>query len=112
MNERLATLEARLTGHEAIQDRLSTALDRITQTQERLAKNLQRLTVMEERDKVRKESMERLFMTIEKLDKRLELIEVQLPTLNLARKCVFGAVVWAVSVSALYGVHLLTGWSP
>jgi len=83
--------------------RMMEALEGIKSNTDELVNFSRQQVRMEERQIAHGQSLDRAFEAIKQChddsNKRLELIEQEIPTLVLARKCVFGSVVWLVGMT-------------
>jgi len=83
--------------------RMMEALEGIRQNTDELVTFSRQQVRMEERQLEHGKSLERAFDAIKMChddsNKRLDKIEDEIPTLLLARKCVFGSIVWLVAMT-------------
>lgn len=97
------TLVDRLHKVEIESSRMMDALEGIKHNTEELVNFSRQLVLMEERQIEHGKELERAFDLIklcsQDSDERLKRIETEMPTLVLARKCVFGSIVWLVTMT-------------
>jgi len=91
--------------------RMMEALEGIRQNTDELVTFSRQQVRMEERQLEHGKSLERAFESIKLCAKdssdRLDKIEDEMPTLVLARKCVFGAIVWLVTMTGVMAWALI-----
>jgi len=80
----------------------------IEQTLGAIRDNLVRLSTLEERHLHTREALDRAFSALEKADRRLAVIEQELPTLRLVRGWVIGGVVGTLGLLAAMLAKLVT----
>lgn len=97
------TLVDRLHKVEIESSRMMDALEGIKKNTDELVNFSRQQVRMEERQIEHGKELERAFDSIklcsQDSNERLERIETEMPTLVLARKCVFGSIVWIVTMT-------------
>jgi hypothetical protein len=87
------------------QDLTDYRLSMIEDTLRVMSDNLQRLTTLEQRHVDTRESLDRAFESIEKVDTRLKHVELEMPVLKIVKNWVIAAV---VGIVGLVGIALFT----
>jgi hypothetical protein len=77
----------------------------IEDTLQVMSDNLQRLTALEQRHFDTRNSLDRAFETIEKVDVRLKDVELEMPVLRIVKNWVIAAV---IGIVGLVGIALFT----
>jgi hypothetical protein len=98
------SIETKESGHDLTHYRLTM----IEETLRVVSENLQRLTTLEQRHIDTRESLDRAFDTIEKVDNRLKHVELEMPVLKIVKNWVITAVVGIVGLVAIAVFALIT----
>lgn len=95
-----AVLDVRVTNLEKIVDRVSTAVESIDES----LKTLTRLDVKHDETRT---GLGRAFVSLEDHEKRMRLIEEEMPTVKQARSWLFAGVIGVVSIVGAAVVYLV-----
>lgn len=88
---------------------LEAAIDEIKESTRQIADAMTTIAVLEERHSETRDGLQRAFQAIERIELRLEKVEIEMPDLKRVRNWMYGAVVGVVAAVGTVGTAIVSG---